>query len=42
MSDWSKAVASIAICGTVVIGVWLTGNPHCLWGLLVVPATYSI
>lgn len=41
MKTWPNTIASVGICITTVIGVWLTGDARCLWALLIIPVIYK-
>ena len=42
MNDWSKAIASVAVCAAATAGTYFTGDANCLWALLIVPILYKV
>lgn len=39
--DWPKAIVSVAVCAASFGGAYVTGNPNCLWALLIIPVLYK-
>lgn len=39
--NWPKSVAALGVSAAAIAGVYFTGNPNCLWALLIVPFMYN-
>jgi hypothetical protein len=39
MNGLQESVITVCVSVAVVVGIWVTKDPNCLWGLIAVPGT---